>query len=175
MSYRETLMSGLPSSAIQVSASATIAAPPDRVATLCCAFGKIAEWHPAFSSCELEGEGVGAVRTLDMGGTPVRERLEHAADDGLGYFYSVILHPLLGADARGYIEVQRGEADGTSVLEHAIAFRPTGLIPPNAMTELARGLCEMGVAGARVKMEDDAPAWSDDDVTIPDGLRADRT
>ncbi len=39
-------------------------------------FGGIGEWAPGLEKCELEGEGVGSVRRISMGGMQIAERLE---------------------------------------------------------------------------------------------------
>ncbi len=39
-------------------------------------FGGIKTWMPAIESCLLEGDGIGAVRTVSFKGTSIKERLE---------------------------------------------------------------------------------------------------
>lgn len=54
----------------------TIPSPIGHVWAILQGFGGIKAWLPTIDSCEVEGEGIGAVRTVVSGGNPVKERLE---------------------------------------------------------------------------------------------------
>lgn len=144
-------------------------------AHLCADFGLVHSWHPAFSACVVDGDGAGAVRTLDMGGSPVLERLEQVNEDGRGYAYSVLQHPLVPVGARGSIVVRAGDSEDESVLEWTLSFDPSsGFLPPNAVVELVRGLAAMGLEAAKAVLEDSAPAdWPEDEVTTRDARPGD--
>lgn len=156
-----------------IAVSETIAATVFEVAQRCCEFPSLHLWHPAFRDCVMEGEGVGAVRTLDMGGTAVRERLDGVSEDGLGYSYTVLSHPLLPENTHAYYAVRPGDEEGTSVLEWIAAYHaPTGPLPPEAMAGLVRGLTQMGLTAAKVELEEGGgELWPEDEMTWPDNRR----
>jgi carbon monoxide dehydrogenase subunit G len=54
----------------------TIPSPIGQVWAILQGFGGIKTWMPTIDSCEVEGEGIGAVRTVMTGGNPVKEKLE---------------------------------------------------------------------------------------------------
>ena len=69
----------------------TVSAGADRVWELFRDFGGISRFSQGIDSCTVEGEGVGAVRTLTMGGgLKLQERLE-AFDDEV--FASILDRP----------------------------------------------------------------------------------
>ena len=58
-------------------------------------FGGIGSWMPGIESCEVTGEGVGAVRKIAMpGGLAVEERLEAFDDEARRLSYSIGAGPL---------------------------------------------------------------------------------
>jgi pimeloyl-ACP methyl ester carboxylesterase len=68
-----------------------IAAPAAKVWELMRDFGGLTKWASAIESCEVEGQGVGAVRTLGMpGGLSLKERLEAFDDAGRTFSYAII-------------------------------------------------------------------------------------
>ena len=74
----------------------TVNAGADRVWELFRDFGGISRFSQGIDSCTVEGEGVGAVRTLTMGGgLKLQERLEAFDDGGRTLSYAIIGdHPL---------------------------------------------------------------------------------
>lgn len=56
-------------------------------------FGAL-DWMPGTASCKLEGEGVGAVRTIEMGAVTIKERLESLDADARTLSYSIVEGPL---------------------------------------------------------------------------------
>jgi carbon monoxide dehydrogenase subunit G len=68
-----------------------VAAPAPRVWEILSDFAGIAKLSPAIQSCTVEGEGVGAVRTLGMpGGATLQERLEAHDERAKTFSYSII-------------------------------------------------------------------------------------
>ncbi len=57
-------------------------------------FGGIEEWAPRLEKCELEGEGVGSVRRISMGGMQIGERLEKLDEAGRSLTYSIVEGPM---------------------------------------------------------------------------------
>ena len=57
-------------------------------------FGDIQSWLPGVTGCQVQGEGVGAIRTVSvMDGSQVRERLERFDDAQRLFSYSIIEAP----------------------------------------------------------------------------------
>ena len=62
-------------------------------------FGEVMQWMEGVERCELEGSGVGAVRSITMaGGFQIRERLK--LDDAARSFRLLDRRAFPGADAR---------------------------------------------------------------------------
>jgi hypothetical protein len=74
-----------------VKVSDEIAASADAVWRVVRDFGGLTRWSPGIEKCEVEGDGVGAVRTLSMpGGLALQERLEAFDDAGRSFSYSIV-------------------------------------------------------------------------------------
>ena len=71
-----------------------IAANVDAVWAKIADFGAIGEWAPGLEKCELEGEGVGAVRRITMGGMQISERCEKLDEAGHSLTYSIVDGPM---------------------------------------------------------------------------------
>jgi len=54
----------------------TIPSPIGQVWAILQGFGAIKGWMPTIDSCDVEGEGIGAIRTVLLGGQTFKERLE---------------------------------------------------------------------------------------------------
>ena len=68
-----------------------IAAPAAKVWALIRGFGDLLQWADGLESCELEGSGVGAVRTVGLpGGLRLQERLETFDEAGRSFSYAII-------------------------------------------------------------------------------------
>ena len=67
--------------------------PADAVWERIADFGGL-DWMPGVESCSVEGEGVGAVRSVVMGPMTIRERLEHLDAEGRTLTYSIVEGPL---------------------------------------------------------------------------------
>ncbi len=96
---------------------------------------------------EVTGEGVGAVRTITMGGAKVVERLEAFDPDAMSFTYAIINEdcPLPVAGYSSSVKLSAKGA-GTSV-EWVGTFEPKG--DENAAAEMVRGIYTGMIAGAR--------------------------
>ena len=56
-------------------------------------FGELG-WMPGVASCEVEGEGIGALRKIAMGPATVVERLEAHDDDARSLSYAITEGPI---------------------------------------------------------------------------------
>lgn len=86
--------------------------PIERVWARIAAFGGLQDWADGVSACTVEGDGVGAVRTVTRNGNNVRERLE--AIDPAAYMlrYQILQPHLLPADAVHGNVILRALGDG---------------------------------------------------------------
>jgi uncharacterized protein YndB with AHSA1/START domain len=106
--------------------------PIDRVWAVAGRFGEVDRWIDGVTACTVEGEGIGAVRTVARGGGSVRERLDRL-DPAAHEISYVILppHPLPAANVRGTITLTAEGEGRTRVTwrSHATDFE----VPPNVL------------------------------------------
>jgi hypothetical protein len=104
-----------------------VAAPAKRCWDLLADFGGLAELSPMIESCEVEGEGVGAVRTLHAaGGMKLQERLEAHDEAGLTFSYSIIGdNPLPLTDYYSTVTIEP-VGDDACVIDWRGRFEPEG-------------------------------------------------
>lgn len=57
-------------------------------------FGGIRDWMPGVEKCEVEGEGLGAVRAIQIGPMTIKEKLESLDAEGRSLSYSITEGPL---------------------------------------------------------------------------------
>jgi len=104
-----------------------VAAPAKRCWDVLSDFGGVADLSPMVESCEVEGEGVGAVRTLGMpGGLKLQERLDAHDEAGLTYGYAIIGdHPLPFDDYHSTVKIEPA-GDDACIVEWRGTFQPKG-------------------------------------------------
>jgi hypothetical protein len=97
----------------------------------------------------LEGEGVGAVRTITMGGANVIERLEAFDAGEMSLKYAIINDdcPLPVSAYSATIKVT-SNGDNVCTVEWIGTFEPKGT-PEEAASKVVRGIYTGGIAGAR--------------------------
>jgi carbon monoxide dehydrogenase subunit G len=106
-------------------------------------FGGLASWMPGVKSCELKGEGIGAVRTLVMGPMKIVERLESFDADGRRLSYSLLEGPMPLRNFLATIQVTETRPSGCRVEWSAAFDLPEGV----SEKQIAPGL-EGGYGGA---------------------------
>ncbi|HYW05278.1 MAG TPA: SRPBCC family protein [Gammaproteobacteria bacterium] len=125
----------------------TIDAPAARVWEMIGDFGGLARIG-LVPSCTVEGEGIGAVRTLDMGGPVVRERLEAHDDAGRTLTYTMVeTGPLPVRNYRSTIRVLE-EGPQRCTIDWAGEFDPLGDAAEQA-EQTVRGIYTGGISGLR--------------------------
>jgi len=125
-----------------------IEASADSVWELLRDFGGIKKFSTAIESCTVEGEGIGAVRTLTMpGGLELQERLEAFDDAGRTLQYAIIgENPLPFTD---YLSTIRLSADGdATAIEWSSTFEPKD-IPAEQAGKIIEGIYTGGIAGMK--------------------------
>jgi len=124
-----------------------IEADPRDVWRIMSDFGGLRAWNPQIDSCEVEGEGVGAVRTFSMTGLTIKERLE-AMDEGAKTFsYSIIEGPLPATDYLATVEIGDAGAGQTRILWTS-DFVPAGA-PEADLVALFEGIYRGGIKAVR--------------------------
>lgn len=110
-------------------------------------FGGIEVGGP-ITAFEVDGEGVGAVRKITMGGALIVERLDVYDPDNLTFSYSIINEdcPLPMSDYSSTVKITATE-DGCSV-DWTGNFEPKGQPEEQAM-ETVRGIYTGGIARTR--------------------------
>ena len=102
-----------------VKVSERIEASADAVWDLFRDFGGIQRFSKEIQSCTVEGQGVGAVRTLTLGALSLKERLEAFDDPGRRLQYSIIAGPLPLADYLATIQVSE---EGDAALNRSLSY-----------------------------------------------------
>ena len=90
-------------------------------------FGGLAGWMPGIKSCEVKGQGIGAVRTLTMGPVKIVEKLESLDDDARRLSYSLVEGPMPLQNFLATIEVTETSPSSCRVDWSAAFDLPEGL------------------------------------------------
>jgi carbon monoxide dehydrogenase subunit G len=131
----------------QVNVTETIDADIEAVWAALGDFGGIQAGGP-IERVEVEGQGVGMVRHIHMGGGVVSERLD-AHDGGAHTFAYVILNDDSPLPFRDYsAKVVLTAQDGATKVDWSGTFEPRG-VPEEKAVEIARGIYSGAIAGAR--------------------------
>jgi hypothetical protein len=105
------------------------------------------------TSFETEGDGVGMVRTIGMGGGRIVERLDEHDADAMRFAYSIInddcVLPVSAYSARVKVTDQ---GDGTCRVDWSGSFEPKG-VPEAEAVQLVEGIYRGGIARARAAAE----------------------
>jgi hypothetical protein len=111
-------------------------------------FGGIHRIADGIESCKVEGEGVGAVRTLQLaGGLSLQERLEAFDDEGRSLRYAIIgEHPLPLDDYLSTVSVVP-EGDERCTIDWSGTFQPKG--SEEQVTRMVEGIYRGGIKGIR--------------------------
>ncbi|MBV1876743.1 MAG: SRPBCC family protein [Pseudomonadales bacterium] len=104
------------------------------------------------TAVEVEGEGVGAIRTIQMGGGTVIERLDNHDSDKLTYTYSITNDdcPLPVAGYSATVSITK-TADKECSINWTGTFAPKGVDAETA-SKIIRGIYTGGIQGARKKL-----------------------
>ena len=129
----------------------SVAASAQDVWTVLSDFGGI-EPNEMIASCTVEGEGVGAVRTIGLnGGGDIIERLE-SHDDGARVFSYAIINdsPLPVQNYVSTVKISDGES-GSCVVNWSSTFDAVGA-PEADVIKLIEGVYKAGIQRARDKL-----------------------
>lgn len=109
-------------------------------------FGDISRWSKGISSCEVDGEGIGAVRTMKLGDLVIRERLEAFDDAARRFSYSIVEAPLPLQEYLSTFEVTPA-AEGSEIVWSS-RFEHAGVAEADAKA-MVEGIYRQGIAGIR--------------------------
>jgi hypothetical protein len=110
-------------------------------------FGGVRRFTPQIEQCTVEGEGVGAVRTITMpGGLQIQERLEALDEAARTLSYAIVSGP---APFRDYLATIRVSEDGDGcTIDWSSHFEPQGVSEEQARA-IVEGIYQGGIAGLR--------------------------
>ncbi len=125
-----------------------VAASPESIWEVVRDFGGIKRWNPGIEDVEVEGSGVGSVRTIKMGGgIELQERLEHVDDVGRSFSYSIIAGPVPVENYLASLTIHEAD-EGHSRITWQSSFDPKGA-PEADCVALFTGVYEGGIAALR--------------------------
>ncbi len=112
-------------------------------------FATLHEWHPAIERTDIEGSGIGALRTLHLAGGAgtVQERLDGANATARSYTYTILDSPLPVANYQATIQVT-DQGDGTCTVYWASTFDADGASDADAEAAI-RGVYDAGFGALR--------------------------
>jgi carbonic anhydrase/acetyltransferase-like protein (isoleucine patch superfamily)/carbon monoxide dehydrogenase subunit G len=131
---------------VEVKVSDHIAASADAVWGLLEDFGAIGRFTEGLESCTLEGEGVGAVRTIRMPGLEMQERLESFDPARRTLQYAIVAGPLPLEQYLATIAVS-DDGDGARI-DWSSTFEPKGIEEDQAR-RMIEGVYAGGIAGMK--------------------------
>ena len=133
-------------SALEVTRSRVVAAPPAAVWSLIGGFCDIARWHPQVTRCTLSSESGAPVRALvTAGGLGTLIEIETARDEiASSYSYTLVSGPL---PVKNYAATLSVEPIGKgSTITWTARFEAEGMSEAEAVADIA-GVYEAGLAG----------------------------
>ncbi len=129
----------------EVTRTGTFAASPDELWAMVSDFGGLDKFVDGLEPYETEGEGVGAKRSIPMGGGVVVETLDALDDDARSLTYSIVESPLPFKDYAATMTVGADGESGSS-LTWTGTFEPDGASKEDA-EKLAGNIYSGGIAG----------------------------
>jgi Polyketide cyclase / dehydrase and lipid transport len=129
-----------------------IAAPADRVWAVIRGFGDLLQWADGLESCQVEGSGVGAVRTVGVaGGLRLQERLESFDEASRSFSYAIIgANPLPFRDYLSRVQLREtGPARCEITWEGRFEAKPGR---ETASQTVVRGIYTGSIASLRKKL-----------------------
>ena len=122
----------------------------DRIWELVRDFGGIKSWSEGVDGVEVEGEGIGAVRTIKTAGIELQERLEAIDDAARSFSYAIISGPVPVQNYYATLTVHEA-GEGRSRITWESTFEPQGASEEDC-ANLFRGVYQAGIAGVRTTL-----------------------
>ena len=134
---------------VKVSMNTTINAAAGDVWQTISDFNGMPKWHAVIVDSNLEGSGVGALRTLTLqgGGPPVVEKLESLDEQVQALSYSIVSGPL---PLEGYVATMevRSLGEGSCELNWSSTFEAKGA-PEDEAVKIVEGVYSAGFDGLK--------------------------
>lgn len=129
--------------------------PVDAVWARVGSFGGLQHWAAGVSACSVDGEGVGAVRTVIANGAEVRERLEAIDPAAHTLRYRILSPHRMPADnVHGNIALRALDAGSTEMIWHSDATDFTAA--PDVVGARIEAFYRASIAGLERLLETDA-------------------
>jgi hypothetical protein len=110
-------------------------------------FGGIDRWNDGLTSCEVDGEGIGAVRTIKLGDVTIRERLEKLDEARRTLSYAIIEGPVPAKNYLATMELSESAPARTRIVWSS-TFEPAGATEEQ-LAQLFEGIYRQGIEGLR--------------------------
>ncbi len=136
----------------EVKVSDQIAASATSVWALIRDFGDLSKWAAGIESCEVSGEGIGAVRTLGLpGGGTLKERLEAFDEEARSFSYSMV-EPI-PLPLKNYLATVTLSEEGPDRcgIEWSSSFEPSGASEEQTV-KMIQGIYLGGIASIKKKL-----------------------
>jgi hypothetical protein len=107
---------------------------------------------PMVKSCSIEGNGIGAVRTIALAqGNPIRERLVQFDEEARSFSYAII--GACDLPVEGYVGTVKIKADGASrsTIDWIGTFDPKGA-PEAAAQQIVEGIYRGGISAIKAAL-----------------------
>jgi len=123
-----------------------IDAPREVVWDLVSDFGGVKRISPEVESCVLDGQGVGAVRTINTQGIVIKERLESLDGKNYTFSYSIVEGPIPFTNYLAQVELSP-DGDRTKV-NWSGSFEPAG-VPEDTLKQLVETIYRNLIGGIK--------------------------
>jgi Polyketide cyclase / dehydrase and lipid transport len=110
-------------------------------------FGAIDRWNEGLTSCAVDGEGVGAVRTIKLGDVTIRERFEKIDEARKTLSYSIVEGPVPAKDYLATIEISASGPARTRIVWSS-TFEPEGATDEQ-LQRMFESIYQQGIEGLR--------------------------
>jgi carbon monoxide dehydrogenase subunit G len=123
-----------------------IDAPREIVWDLVSDFGGVKRISPEVESCVLDGQGVGAVRTINTQGIVIKERLESLDGKNYTFSYSIVEGPIPFTNYLAHVELSP-DGERTKV-NWSGSFEPAG-VPEDTLKQLVETIYRNLIGGIK--------------------------
>ena len=134
-----------------------IDAPSDKVWAAIRGIDGLDRWFPVIATCRVEGEGVGAIRFLELGdGGEIRDRVEEIDDQARRFRYLRTHHPFPVSTYKGTVLV-RDAGDGKSEVTWGVELDAAAQGRDELVAFISTALSD-GISGLGQDLQSQRPA-----------------
>jgi len=110
-------------------------------------FGGVGRISPEVESCKVDGDGIGAVRTINTSGVVIQERLEELDGKTYTFSYSMLEGPIPFKNYIAHVRLTDAGPNRTKI-KWAGTFDPAG-VPAEQLEQLVEGIYKGLIAGIK--------------------------